>query len=92
MYLFKAVSQDEMDKYCGVWKRLYSDEVFIRNNKSDTLRQPCGNDEPLQILLNDGSGYYVNANQRNDRFYGQLRTMLFLIKTRSIKRKILWHT
>lgn len=83
----KAVSQDEMDKYCGVWKRLYSDEVFIRNNKSDTLRQPCGNDEPLQILLNDGSGYYVNANQRNDIFLWSVKNNAFSYKDSLYEKK-----
>lgn len=74
----KAVSQDEMDKYCGVWNRLYSEEVFIRNeHKADTLEMLCGNDEPLQILLNDGSGYCVNANKRIDRFLWSVKNNAF---------------
>lgn len=84
----KVVSQDEMDKYCGVWKRLYSNEVFIRNeHKADTLKILCGNDEPLQILLNDSSGYYVNKNQRNDRFLWSVKNNSFSYKDSLYEKK-----
>ena len=77
----EAVSQDEMARYCGVWKRMYSDEIFIRNShKSDTLRQPCGNDEPMQILIADGNGYYIDSNQKKEKFLWSVKDNIFTYK------------
>lgn len=77
----KAVSQDEMSMYCGVWKRMYSDEIFIRNShKTDTLRQPCGNDEPIRLFIADGKGYYITANQRKENFLWSVKDSIFTYK------------
>ena len=77
----KAVSQNEMSKYCGVWKRMYSDEIFIRNShKTDTLRQPCGNDEPIRLFINDGKGYYITANQKKEKFLWSVNNGIFTYK------------